>query len=52
MLKRLLKLNHTIHEEEVEKGLWDKKKTQRKKANPAKSGQVVVNEPQAGYGGD
>ena len=25
MLKRLLKLNHTIHEEELEKGLWDRK---------------------------
>ena len=25
MLKRWLELNHKIHEEEVEKGLWDKK---------------------------
>ena len=27
VLKRLLELNHKIHEEEVELGLWDKKKT-------------------------
>ena len=26
ILKRLLELNHQIHEEEVKKGLWDKKK--------------------------
>lgn len=45
VLKRLLELNHKIHEEEVEKGLWDKKKTVSKKSN-------VVNEPQVGYGGD
>lgn len=45
VLKRLLELNHKIHEEEVEKGLWDKKKTVSKKSN-------VVNEPQAGYGGN
>jgi hypothetical protein len=29
----------------VKKGLWDKKKTPSKKTN-------VLNEPQAGYGGD
>jgi len=45
VLKRLLELNHKIHEEEVEKGLWDKKKPANKKTN-------VVNEPQARYGGD
>lgn len=44
VLKRLLELNHKIHEEEVESGLLDKKKTVSKKSN-------VVNEPQAGYGG-
>jgi len=44
VLKRLLELNHKIHEEEVEAGLWDKKKVVSKKSN-------VVNEPQAGYGG-
>lgn len=45
VLKRLLELNHKIHEEEVKAGLWDKKKTVSKKSN-------VVNEPQADYGGD
>jgi len=45
VLKRLLKLNHEIHEEEVKAGLWDKKKTGKKKSN-------VVNESQAGYGKD
>jgi hypothetical protein len=45
VLKRLLELNHKIHEEEVKAGLWDKKKTVSKKVN-------IVNEPQAGYGGN
>lgn len=45
VLKRLLELNHKIHEEEVMAGLWEKKKTVSKKSN-------VVNEPQAGYGGN
>jgi len=45
VLKRLLELNHKIHEEEKASGLLDKKKTVRKKSN-------LVNEPQAGYGGD
>ena len=45
VLKRLLELNHKIHEEEVKAGLWDKKKTVSKKSN-------VLNEPKAGYGGD
>lgn len=31
VLKRLLELNHKIHEEEVKAGLWDKKKTSPKK---------------------
>lgn len=43
VLKRLLELNHKIHEEEKASGLLDKKKTVSKKSN-------VVNEPQAGYG--
>lgn len=42
VLKRLLELNHKIHEEEVTAGLWEKKKTMSKKTN-------VVNEPRAGY---
>lgn len=45
VLKRLLELNHKIHEEEKTDGLFDKKKTVSKKSN-------VVNEPQAGYGGN
>lgn len=45
VLKRLLELNHKIHEEEVKKGLWEKKKTSAKKSN-------IVNEPNAAYGGD
>lgn len=45
VLKRLLELNHKIHEEEKESGLLDKKKTVSKKSN-------LVNEPQAGYGGN
>lgn len=31
ILKRLLELNHKIHEEEVAAGLWDKKKSKAKK---------------------
>ena len=44
ILKRLLALNHKIHEEEVKAGLWDKKKTGKaKKKN-------VVEEPKEQYG--
>ncbi|EJF10768.1 DNA methyltransferase [Pontibacter sp. BAB1700] len=32
VLKRLLELNHQIHEEEVKAGLWDKKGSSKKKA--------------------
>lgn len=45
VLKRLLELNHKIHEEEVKAGLWEKKKTNTKKS-------TIVNEPNAAYGGD
>ncbi|MEI2823862.1 MAG: DNA methyltransferase [Chitinophagaceae bacterium] len=45
VLKRLLALNHKIHEEEEAGGLLDKKKTVGKKTG-------VVKEPDAGYGGD
>lgn len=45
VLKRLLELNHKIHEEEVKAGLWEKKKTSTKKS-------TIVNEPKAAYGGD
>ncbi len=44
-LKRLLELNHKIHEEEMAAGLWEKKKTSTKKS-------TIVNEPNAAYGGD
>ena len=47
VLKRLLELNHKIHEEEVKAGLWDKKKTGKQKI--VKSNQV--NEGEVGYGG-
>jgi len=45
ILKRLLELNHKIHEEEVAAGLWEKKKTVAKKTKPNE-----VNEPAPGYG--
>jgi hypothetical protein len=32
ILKRLLELNHKIHAEEVEKGLWEKKSKAKAKA--------------------
>lgn len=51
VLKRLLELNHKIHEEEVKAGLWDKKKTKKKKAESSDSNGDQVNEPEAGYGG-
>ncbi len=45
MLKRLLELNHKIHEEEVKAGLWDKKITNKKKSKPDE-----LNEKQEEYG--
>ena len=54
VLKRLLELNHKIHDEEVAAGLWDKKTTSKKaaKAYP-KVGKTTLkaSEPEAGYGG-
>jgi hypothetical protein len=47
ILKRLLELNHKIHDEEVKAGLWDKKKTAAKE----KVKYDELNEPQTGYGG-
>jgi hypothetical protein len=52
ILKRLLELNHKIHAEEVEAGLWEKKKTTKPKPykiGGARSG--VVKEAEVGYGG-
>jgi len=55
VLKRLLELNHKIHDEEVAAGLWDKKKTAPKKAARAypEFGNTLLkaSEPEAGYGG-
>jgi hypothetical protein len=48
ILKRLLELNHKIHEEEVKAGLWEKK-TKEYKQKKKKSNEV--NEPEVGYGG-
>lgn len=49
ILKRLLELNHKIHEEEVAAGLWDKKKPKKYKTKASKSSKAE--EPEAGYGG-
>lgn len=38
VLKRLLELNHKIHEEEVEAGLWEKGKAKGKSKKPARRG--------------
>jgi len=45
ILKRLLELNHKIHDEEVKTGLWDKKKAVSKKFES-----LEVKEPETGYG--
>jgi len=49
VLKRLLELNHKIHEEEVAAGLWEKKKVVKKEKVVKKKGNVV-NEPGETYG--
>jgi hypothetical protein len=49
VLKRLLELNHKIHEEEVAAGLWKKKKPVKKEKVVKKKGDVV-NEPGETYG--
>lgn len=49
ILKRLLELNHKIHEEEVAAGLWDKKKPKEYKTKTSKSSKAE--EPEEGYGG-
>ncbi len=48
VLKRLLELNHKIHQEEVEAGLWDKKGS--KEYKKAKEEISEVNEPQDKHG--
>jgi methylase of polypeptide subunit release factors len=50
ILKRLLELNHKIHEEEVTAGLWDSKGGSKKsKKSITETGSVE--EPEGGYGG-
>ena len=50
VLKRLLELNHKIHEEEVEQGLWDKKGKGKKYKN-SESELGRVDETDSSYGG-
>jgi len=50
ILKRLLELNHKIHEEEVKAGLWDKK-SGKNRTTKSKTKTNQVNEGEAGYGG-
>ncbi|WP_276504922.1 Eco57I restriction-modification methylase domain-containing protein [Terrimonas pollutisoli] len=50
VLKRLLELNHKIHEEEVKAGLWDKK-GRKKKGYKANDEVSRVDEPDSSYGG-
>jgi hypothetical protein len=49
ILRRLLDLNHKIHEEEVASGLWDKKKPKEYKTKTSKTSKAK--ETEEGYGG-
>jgi len=49
ILKRLLELNHKIHDEEVKAGLWDKKKP-AVKYETGKPNSNTAEEPEEGYG--
>jgi len=51
VLKRLLDLNHKIHEQEVKAGLWEKKGKMIKKYVADGSGESVVNETDEELGG-
>jgi hypothetical protein len=51
ILQKLLELNHQIHEEEVDAGLWDKK-TSKKKSIKASGNTNKVEEPGSQYGFD
>lgn len=51
VLKRLLELNHKIHEEEVKAGLWESKKTKKKKTENLDPNGDQVSDPEVGYGG-
>lgn len=48
VLKRLLELNHKIHEEEVKAGLWEKKGRKKYKLNDAEVSKVE--DPDSSYG--
>jgi hypothetical protein len=50
VLKRLLELNHQIHEEEVKPGVWEKKGTSKKGKKSISDG-GSADEPECGYGG-
>lgn len=49
VLKRLLELNHKIHEEEVKKGLWEKKYV-KKKVYKGSNEEVRLDESDSNYG--
>ncbi len=51
VLKRLLELNHKIHEEEVEDGLWDKKGGKAKVYISVEEKLNIAAEPDSSYGG-
>jgi hypothetical protein len=51
ILKRLLELNHKIHEEEVQDGLWDKKKSGGPTYKKPPKSKGEANEPERVYGG-
>jgi hypothetical protein len=51
VLKRLLELNHKIHEEEVAKGLWDKKGGKNKGYKTPDDNANIVEEPDENLGG-
>jgi type I restriction-modification system DNA methylase subunit len=50
ILKRLLELNHQIHEEEVKAGLWDKKTIKSKEYKIADKEAMMVKEREKGWG--
>ncbi len=50
VLKRLLELNHKIHEEEVKAGLWEKKDGKKKTDKNQESLSSVVNDAEVDYG--
>ena len=52
VLKRLLELNHKIHEEEVKASLWEKKTGKKKSYSKNDGDEIsVVNEPENNYRG-